>query len=85
MEFCPECESVLLPKRGSSNELFCKVCGKVYKMDKKKNKEEYKIQHVISRGISSKTAVLDKKGHQGSISEDDRRAYEDYFQSGEQQ
>ncbi|MHA1338890.1 MAG: hypothetical protein ACTSRZ_02800 [Promethearchaeota archaeon] len=82
MEFCPECDSVLLPKRGT-NELYCRVCKKTYKVEKTKDdlKKEYRINHRVAHKASTKTAIVTKKEITHSISEDERRAFEDYFSS----
>ena len=37
MEFCDECDGMVIPKRGSK-ESVCKICGKIYKLDAKQKK-----------------------------------------------
>lgn len=84
VQFCPDCESILLPKRNST-DLFCRVCNKTFKAEK--DKADYKMKSQIDRDsknrIRSKTAVVETGRHTQSISEDERRAFEDYFQDGE--
>ncbi|MHA1755878.1 MAG: hypothetical protein ACTSU2_09665 [Promethearchaeota archaeon] len=81
MEFCPECDALLIPKKGT-DELVCPICKKSYKIDKNKAKAEYKIGHKRNnKKLSSKTPILENKVLTKTISEDDRKAFEDYFQS----
>ncbi|MBD3351335.1 MAG: hypothetical protein GF364_07590 [Candidatus Lokiarchaeota archaeon] len=81
MEFCPECDSILLPKKGS-DELWCRICQKSFKIKKKSSiKKDYRINHKMKHKISGKTAVFVKKEKAKAISSDDRRAFEDYFSS----
>ena len=78
MQFCPDCESILLPKRGSK-DLYCKVCEKVIKIkSKSKTKKSIKIDKKIIHKIPIKTKVFTKKSTK-SISDEDRRAMEDYY------
>jgi DNA-directed RNA polymerase subunit M/transcription elongation factor TFIIS len=81
MQFCPECESILLPKR-NSNDLFCRVCNKTFKAEK--GKADYKMKSKIEKDrVRSKTAVVETRSRTQSISEEERRAFEDYFTGGE--
>ncbi|MHA1730217.1 MAG: hypothetical protein ACTSWY_16020 [Promethearchaeota archaeon] len=77
MKFCPDCESILLPRK-KKNELYCKVCDKIFKMDKEKSKteSEYRIQRKMTRDLIPKTAVIHKKEKKHSITEEDRRGFE---------
>jgi len=80
MQFCPECESILLPKR-NSNELYCRVCKKTFKPD---GKTDYKMKSKIEKDrIRSKTAVVEDQRNSRSISEEERRAFEDFFMDSE--
>ena len=81
MQFCPECESILLPKR-NTNDLFCRVCNKTFKAEK--GKADYKMKSKIEKDrVRSKTAVVETRSRSQSISEEERRAFEDYFMGGE--
>ncbi len=81
MQFCPDCESILLPKR-NSNDLFCRVCNKTFKAEK--GKADYKMKSKIDKDrVRSKTAIVESRNRSQSISEDERRAFEDYFIGGE--
>lgn len=88
MEFCPECDGILLPKKGS-NELYCKVCDKSFKLDSKNKsnlKKEYLIKTQVKNRVGGKTAILEKKNLSKAISDEDRRAFEDFFlPDGQQQ
>ena len=80
MEFCPECDGILLPKKGSG-ELYCRVCEKTFKSKKQKSriKSEYRIKKKFANRQYSKTAVVENPQNRKKISPEDRRAYEDYF------
>ena len=85
--FCEECGSILLPKKGGET-LFCRVCNKEYPIANKEHLSNYKSSNrtVISqkerlKKQKAKTAIIDKDTRTPSISEDDRDAYEDYFES----
>jgi len=80
MEFCPECDGILLPKKGT-NELYCRICKKTYKMEdiNKNLKNDYKITHKTVHKVSSKTAIMEVKEKTKAISEDERKAFEDFF------
>ena len=81
MQFCPDCESILLPKR-NSKDLFCRVCNKTFKAEK--GKADYKMQSKIEKDrIRAKTAIVEERRRSKSISDEERRAYEDYFMGGE--
>ena len=80
MQFCEFCEGLLIPKR-NTDELFCRVCNKTFKT---KNKADYKMQAKIEKDrVRSKTAIVETRAGTQSISEDERRAFEDYFTSGD--
>ncbi len=82
MQFCDECDSVLLPKKKSKNELWCRICEKSFKIGKKEGKKlDYKIGHKISHTNRAKTAIVEKVVHK-TITEGERRAHEDYFRGG---
>ena len=81
MDFCQDCGGILLPKKGKT-ELYCRVCDKTFKADKK-SAEDYKIKSKITRSGQAKTAIIDKKISSTAISDEERRAFEDYFQGGE--
>ncbi|MBN2157474.1 MAG: hypothetical protein JW776_15620 [Candidatus Lokiarchaeota archaeon] len=81
MQFCPDCESILLPKR-NSNELYCRVCKKTFKVE---GNPDYKIKSKIEKDrVRSKTAIVEERKHSQAISEEERRAFEDYFMGGEE-
>lgn len=80
MQFCEFCESILLPKR-NSDEVFCRVCKKTFKT---KNKADYKMKSKIEKDrVRSKTAIVERRAGTQSISEAERRAFEDYFTVGD--
>ena len=81
MKFCPQCEGLLLPKR-NTDELFCRVCNKSFKPEK--GQADYKMKSKIEKDrVRAKTAIVERPAHSQSISEEERRAFEDYFSGGE--
>jgi DNA-directed RNA polymerase subunit M/transcription elongation factor TFIIS len=78
MEFCPDCEGILLPKKGTKN-LYCKVCDKVIKVETKDDPvKSYKIDKKIKHKIPTQKMVYSKSSNK-SISDEDRRAMEDFY------
>ncbi|MHA1111140.1 MAG: hypothetical protein ACTSRE_08555 [Promethearchaeota archaeon] len=81
MMFCPVCESILLPKR-NTDELFCRVCDKSFKPDKEQ--ADYKMKSKIEKDrVRSKTAIVETRANTQSISDAERKAFEDYFSGGD--
>ena len=82
MQFCSQCEGLLIPKR-NTDELYCRICDKSIKI---KGKADYKMQKLTNnthQKVRSKTAVIEQRTRSKSISEEERRAFEDYFTSGD--
>ena len=76
MKFCPECDNILIPKRDSPSELYCKVCEKIFKLgNKSKPKEDYVISHKMKRPIIKTPLIAKRK--KVTITEEDRRGFED--------
>ena len=52
MEFCPECEALLYPKKKTSKTtiLFCKACGYEMKSVNDKINDDYKITKKAKKG-----------------------------------
>ena len=76
MEFCEECGNILLPKNGA---LYCRVCKKEFKA-KKAVIDSYKIKKKITKDKKSQmTLIIEDHNEEQTITEDDRKAYEEYF------
>jgi DNA-directed RNA polymerase subunit M/transcription elongation factor TFIIS len=87
MQFCKECGNILLPKK-KKNALYCKVCNKEFPVGKEKDKlETYKKVKKSNAKKSNKralkTAIVEGEDNGPSISEDERAAYEEYFEMNE--
>ncbi len=79
MEFCEECGNMLLPKKGA---LFCRVCKKEFKA-KQTVIDTYKVKKKITKDQKRQmTPVIEDHDDEQIITEDDRKAYEEYFVSG---
>ncbi len=80
MSFCPNCDSLLLPKKkGNKKVLFCRVCEAEFPF---KTEQDYRIGHRKEPEAKKTNAVIEE-GVKRKISEGDREAFEDYFQTTE--
>ena len=88
MQFCKECGNMLLPKK-KKNSLYCKVCDKEFAIGKEKEKlEEYKKTKKTNakkklNARAMKTAIVTEDAASPAISEEERDAYEEYFEMSE--
>ena len=79
MKFCPNCENILLPR---NKKLYCKACNEEFELDKET--EEYKIIKKIKHDEKESAPIIIKEGIKNDrISAQDRKAYEEFFGSGE--
>ena len=58
MEFCPECGTMLLPKKGEENILTCPDCGNEKKLEKEEN---YKIGEEKKKGKEKEVAIVEEE------------------------
>ncbi len=79
MRFCEKCNNILLPR---NKKLYCQACDEEF--DLTNNKDDYKIIKKI-RHNDAETApiVLRERFKSNRISDQDRKAHEDFFSSGE--
>jgi DNA-directed RNA polymerase subunit M/transcription elongation factor TFIIS len=79
MRFCPNCENILIPK---NKKLYCKACNQEFELDKET--EEYKIVKKIRHDEKESAPIVVKEVLKNDrISAQDRKAYEEFFGSGE--
>ena len=78
MLYCEECENMLLPVKSDVNKYSCKTCGKIFTIEKPQvsNKNEYKISRKKKKTSFSKDIFAKKV--EKTITEEDRRAFEDF-------
>lgn len=95
MQFCPECENVLLVKKKKvkvaakgkkktpteelQKFLYCASCGYEAPFEEE-NKRSYLLSVKIEHSEKDKTMVLEEPTQGLKISEEDREAQEDYFE-----
>jgi DNA-directed RNA polymerase subunit M/transcription elongation factor TFIIS len=81
MRFCPECDNILIPKKG---KLYCQACEKFFELGK--DQKEYKISKKIRHDDREKSSRVLKKNlrNKSSISIEDRKAYEEFFTGSEE-
>ncbi|MBD3188866.1 hypothetical protein GF325_18705 [Candidatus Bathyarchaeota archaeon] len=62
MEFCPECDALLYPKKkeDGTKVLYCKACGHEKSLDDDKEKEVFVLKEKIDHELD-KTLVKDEK------------------------
>ena len=81
VQFCPNCNNILIPKKGT-DLLFCRACNVEFKLE---SKEEYQIIKKIKHNeAESAPIVVNESEVRKKISEDDRKAYEEFFGKTEQ-
>lgn len=79
MRFCPTCDNILIPR---NKKLYCKACNQEFELDKEK--EEYKIVKTIRHDEKESAPIVVKEAMKNDrISAQDRKAYEEFFGSGE--
>jgi DNA-directed RNA polymerase subunit M/transcription elongation factor TFIIS len=79
MKFCEECGNMLLPKKGV---LFCRICKKDFK-SKEADINAYKIKKKVTKIQKSQiTPIIEEEYETRIITEEDRKAYEEYFVGG---
>ncbi|TXT67178.1 MAG: DNA-directed RNA polymerase, subunit M/Transcription elongation factor TFIIS [Promethearchaeota archaeon] len=80
MKWCKNCNNILIPKDG---KLYCKACEEYFELGK--NKNDYTISKKIIHDDREKSSRILKKNprEKASISIEDRKAYEEFFTSGE--
>ncbi len=81
MRFCPDCDNILIPRK---KKLYCKACDMEFDLDTNQQ-DEYKIVKTIKHDESEIAPIIIKEGLKGDkISDQDRKAYEEFFSSGEE-
>ena len=81
MRFCPDCDNILIPRK---KKLYCKACDKEFNLDSNEQ-DEYKIVKTIKHDEKEIAPIIIKEGLKGDkISDQDRKAYEEFFSSGEE-
>lgn len=79
MKFCPHCDNILIPK---NKKLICKACNEEFELDKEK--DEYKIVKTIKHDEKEAAPVILREGMKRSrISDQDRKAFEEFFGGSE--
>ena len=79
MKFCPECNNLLMSKKG---KIFCKTCEKIFEV-KPNEKNDYMLIKKIDHDDSDFNPFILKNVNQKPLATDYRKAYEDYFSSSE--
>ena len=80
MRFCESCGNMLIPKKG---KLYCKACDEEFEIGE--SREEYKIIKTIKHDDKEIAPIIIKDGIKGDrISDQDRKAFEEYFSGGEE-
>jgi len=81
MRFCPDCDNIMIPRK---KKLYCKACDVEFDLDTNQQ-DEYKIVKTIKHDESEIAPIIIKEGLKGDkISDQDRKAYEEFFSSGDE-
>jgi len=85
IRFCPDCDNIIIPRAsGSKKKLYCKACDKEFDLDSKEQ-DDYKIVKTIIHDEKEIAPIIIKEGLKGDkISGEDRKAFEEFFSSGEE-
>ena len=79
MRFCPECDNILIPKE---KKLYCKACEREFEIDPHNN--DYKIVKKIKHDDKEAAPIVVKKVIVSTkISDQDRKAFEEFFDAGD--
>lgn len=78
MKFCPDCDNILLPR---GDKLYCKVCNMFFKLDLI-DKDNFVLEKTIHHNEKELTPIITKAPlEEDRITNEDRKAHEDYFTS----
>lgn len=81
MRFCPDCDNILIPRK---KKLYCKACDKEFALDSNQQ-DDYKIVKTIRHDEKEIAPIIIKEGLKGDkISDQDRKAYEEFFKGSEE-
>lgn len=81
MRFCPDCDNILIPRK---KKLYCKACDKEFDLDSNQQ-DDYKIVKTIKHDEKEIAPIIIKEGLKGDkISEQDRKAFEEFFKGSEE-
>jgi len=79
MRFCPDCDNILIPK---NKKLFCKACEKEFEIDP--TNKDYNIVKTIKHDDKEAAPIVVKKVlTKPKISDQDRKAFEEFFDLGD--
>ena len=79
MRFCEACGNMLIPR---NKKLYCKACDKEFEIGE--SQEEYKIIKTIKHDDKEIAPIIVKnKLSEDRISDQDRKAFEEYFTGSE--
>ena len=83
IKFCPACDNILIPRK---KKLYCKACEEEYDASQVgASQEDYKIIKKIRHDEAGSTPIIIKEGLKGErISDQDRKAYEEFFTGSEE-
>lgn len=81
MRFCPDCDNILIPRK---KKLYCKACDKEFDLDSNRQ-DDYKIVKTIKHDEKEIAPIIVKEGLKGDkISDQDRKAFEEFFKGSEE-
>ncbi|MFX1257455.1 MAG: hypothetical protein ACFFAN_06335 [Promethearchaeota archaeon] len=81
MKFCDICGNMLIPRKG---KLYCKACDEEFDLNKDQ-KNEYVVGKTIKHDEKEIAPIIVKEGIKNDkISDQDRKAFEEFFSSGEE-
>ncbi|MHA1148420.1 MAG: hypothetical protein ACTSR8_09255 [Promethearchaeota archaeon] len=76
MRFCPKCDNLLIPK---NQKFYCRVCNDWFNIESNA-KNEYVLVKTIEHDEADFMPIIIKNSIGNySISNEDRKAFEDYF------
>ncbi|MBY9014087.1 MAG: hypothetical protein KGD68_00200 [Candidatus Lokiarchaeota archaeon] len=78
MKFCPDCDNIIFPK---NKRLYCKACDKEFDLDAEA--EDFKIVKKIKHDEKESAPIVVKDTmNSAKISDQDRKAFEEFFDLG---
>jgi DNA-directed RNA polymerase subunit M/transcription elongation factor TFIIS len=76
MRFCPNCENILIPR---NKKLYCKVCNKEFDLNPDCLNEYRSSKHILNEVQQNYIVSKDHSIKSFPISNELRKAYEDFF------
>ena len=80
MRFCPECENLLIIR---GKKLYCKACNSYFEIPSDFQNDSVLVKNINHSEREFEPVIIENKLEDNHISNEYRKAYEEYFPSEE--